>query len=54
MSRCDYCIFYDGEYCSEDNEEVENGGRGCDDYTQEEDCGFDDEDLGVDQDEPWF
>lgn len=52
MSKCTY---YDDGYCGMQNFAVERGGRGCQDYEEEEeDCGPTDEDLGIYQDEPCF
>lgn len=53
MSKCDSCYFNNFGSCDEDNSAYHHGGRGCDDYEEDEDCGLDDEDLGYDQDKPW-
>lgn len=55
MAKCKTCAFYEDGYCAMQNYEVERGGRGCADWEEEEeDCGCTDEDLGYDQDEPWY
>ena len=54
MSKCSTCVYYDGDDCEIENYKVYQDGRGCRDYEEDEDCGFTEEDLGIDQDEPWF
>lgn len=57
MPKCENCAFYSQGECTcaaADSDQFERGGRGCDEFVEYEDCGFGDEDLGIDQDEPWF
>ena len=56
MSKCSTCVYFDGDDCEMQNYEFNRGGRGCQDYEEddEEDCGFSGEDLGYGQDEPEY
>lgn len=59
MKNCSYCIHYDEEWggsCELGNIEFQDFGKGCGDWSDEEDedCGSLDDDLGIGQDEPSY
>ncbi len=58
MAKCDSCIWNLGYDCDQGNSKLyKKGGRCCDDYEYDEGddpTAFNDEDLGIGQDEPDF
>lgn len=57
ISLCEKCLFFNGiSECYKEKAQfmkVEKA-EDCEDYQEDEDCGFSEEDLGIGQDDPDF